>query len=283
MATALYRQNMANISNQPRPLGGIPTPGAISPAAPVPHGADVSGQAVHQLVGSATTTGTKFTPAPVFAHWANLMGKTGARNMSLQERRTRSKQQGPDRSRRAKNGATDDAVDPVSGRVRAADVALALDLLRNDSGDGQRNHLEEELKTRKLDRKHRLHVYIKAAENAEQADLLPEDLHRVKQALKKLAQGIQSQNRHELRSAMHDPEKLREAIEAIAGPIEKLTEGMRRELRSYVGPDRPHTEIHRVDVPFQALSMLKFTIALAGPEGCMKALAAYRALWRSGY
>jgi hypothetical protein len=274
---------MSISSIQPIPYGGISPIGKVPPVNPVSPAPQVTGL-VHQTDGTITTTGTKFTPSPDFDRWmiSNLV-RGAVRSLSLAERRRSFSQKRADPSRRANDGATDEAVDSVSGRGHALDVAFALNLLREDSGDDQRSLVEEELKARKLDRKDRLHVYIKAHEHAAEAGLSPEDTGRVKQALKKSQQDLQSQNRHELRQAIHDREKLREAIEAIAGPIENLKAGMRRELRFSLGQDRPHTEMHRVDVPFQALSMLKFMIEVAGPEGCKKALAAIRGLWRSGY
>jgi hypothetical protein len=78
---------------------------------------------------------------------------------------------------------------------------------------------------------------------------------------------------------MHDPDKLRHAMAEIAGAAEKLTVASRRELRIYLGVSRPHMESSRVDVPFQALDLLKNAIAVAGAEHCKKALAVFRSMW----
>jgi len=300
MATALYRKIMQITSNHPLPHGGISPNGPISPARPASPVPEVTGQVVHQTTGAIHTTGPKLTPIPVFNHWANVTRNGIARYMTLRERRTRTKQRvGKEHSE--DESLSDDAIDPVAGRVRTADVSLALNLLFDKSGDDQRSRLEEELKARKLNPMQRVHVYMKAATNVEQAGLSREDAQRVKEALKKSAQDLQSQNRHELRRAMHDPEKLREAIEMIAGPLEKLTESMRRDLlavadvqrpqtqdarreaRTLAGTNRPRIAIPNIDVPAQGLWLVKLGNLLAGPQHCLKWLAVCRSLWRSGY
>lgn len=130
------------------------------------------------------------------------------------------------------------------------------------------------LKKRKLNPSQRLNVYIEAATNVNSEDLAPEDAQRIKQDVTQILEEIQSKNPHALRPFIHDPEKFREAAEEIVGPLEKLTAIMRREFRNRYSPDNPHTEISRVDVPYDALSVLVFSIKIAGPEDCPKFLAA---------
>lgn len=257
--------------------GGISPDAPQSPAQLTPSEQEASGNAARQAVGAMATSGTTFIPPHVFNHWVmNLMGRSVVRHMSLREWRLRSKQKGPDSSRPALAGNVDDAIDPVSGRSRTPEVSLVLNLLRDHSGDDQRERLEEQLKARKLNPSQRLQVYIEAAANVDSEGLSPEDAARIKQILAQSVHEIQSTNRHVIRQSIHDPDKLREAVETIAGPIEKLMAVMERELRVRRNPDSPHTTMDRIDVPYQALSLVVFGNKLAGPEHCWKFIATLR-------
>ena len=188
----------------------------------------------------------------------------------------RSNQKGPDNARHAIGSTAEEVVAPVLGRERTAAVSLTLNLLRDGSDDDRRRHVEEALKEHKLNPSQRLDVYIEAAANVDRDSLTPDDAGRIKQDLAQAVKEIQSKNRHAIRQFIHDPEKLREAVEEIAGPIEKLMAIMQRELRNRHNPDSPHTEMDRIDVPYQALSLLTFAIKIAGPEHCWKFLAGLR-------
>lgn len=254
---------------------GISPNGPQSPVPPSSPVSEVAGKVAQQVAGTIAGAQTTFIPPQVF-NLMNLVGRGIMRNVPLLERRMRSAQKSTDKSRHAIGSAADEEVAPVSGRERPSEVSLALNLLKDDSRDDRRTHVEEELKARKLNPSQRLNVYIEAAAHVDSEGLKPDDAGRIKQSLMQSVEEIQSKNRHAIRRYIHNPEKLREAIEEIAGPLEKLAAIMQRELRNRHNPDSPHTDMDRVDVPYQALSVLAFANKIAGPEHCWKFLAGLR-------
>jgi hypothetical protein len=296
---------MAIHNSHPLQRGGTSPNGPLAHAHSMQPSHEVAAHAAHNTSGTTPNTETKFLPLHVAIHWVNLIGHSVPRKTSLQEWRERSKRSGTERTRHGAAIPRHEAVVPVAGRARTADVSLVLNLLRDNSGDDQPNQVEEALKARNLNRSQRLRVYINAAENVDRAGLSLADADRVKKVLEKAVKDIQYPDRDkfepaihdpkklyqvikelfptwpELRQAMHGPDRLSEEIEVSLEELENLKAVTPRELRS--GWIRVHTAVDGVLPRLKPSDIVKFAYRIVGPELCAAATSAFRRIAKSRY
>jgi hypothetical protein len=270
------------------PLGGVHPNGPVQPVPPVTSSPEVKAHVDMQTTLLNPPPGSKFAPTEVFNHLVNLEVRVVAKNTTLPQRRQRSDRKSTNNlrvgTRTSASSVKDEAQHDADDGKRMQPVEQALNLLWDDSGRGRRQILDDELESQGYDPLQRFNIYLEAAQNMDNAELARQDVRRIKVALKSLMADIFRKKRHEIRRLLHDEEELEAAITAILGSQDSAIASVtRRELRGLFAPARARMQRDRVDIPLRALSLLRCLIRNAGMDGCLLALPAYRAFWKSGY